>query len=272
MSVTTTINPPAKGNSGESKKKFATYATTSAAAVMTGVASSKIISEFGGDNGENEDTGIEQTNSQSENCGASVQDVSGAGNADVTSSSCSSVSSGISSAHPSSSGMEVIPEEEPITSQQNGNSVSEVMEIDPAVPVENEIAESPVSGKETLDSDEVADAIIAEDRIDPDDIDMNDVINFSDINRLYTVEGESYTTAAFQDVAGNRLVMVDVDGDDVFDLVTDYNGNVMGEVSDVITVDDVELAITGDDKYLAHNGHEITDEFGADTIVQDIIY
>ena len=78
MSVTTTINPPAKGNSGESKKKFATYATTSAAAVMTGVASSKIISEFGGDNGENEDTGIEQTNSQSENCGASVQDVSGA--------------------------------------------------------------------------------------------------------------------------------------------------------------------------------------------------
>lgn len=46
-------------------------------------------------------------------------------------------------AHPSSSGMEVIPEEEPITSQQNGNSVSEVMEIDPAVPVENEIAESP---------------------------------------------------------------------------------------------------------------------------------
>ena len=146
------------------------------------------------------------------------------------------------------------------------------MEIDPAVPVENEIAESPVSGKETLDSDEVADAIIAEDRIDPDDIDMNDVINFSEINRVYTVEGESYTTAAFQDVAGNRLVMVDVDGDDVFDLVTDYNGNVMGEVSDVITVDDVELAITGDDKYLAHNGHEITDEFGADTIVQDIIY
>ena len=67
-------------------------------------------------------------------------------------------------------------------------------------------------------------------------------------------------------------MMVDVDGDDVFDLVTDYNGNVMGEVSDVITVDDVELAITGDDKYLAHNGHETTDEFGADTIVQDIIY
>ena len=86
--------------------------------------------------------------------------------------------------------MEVIPEEEPITSQQNGNSVSEVMEIDPAVPVENEIAESPVSGKETLDSDEVADAIIAEDRIDPDDIDMNDVINFSEINRVYTVEGK----------------------------------------------------------------------------------
>lgn len=124
---------------------------------------------------------------------------------------------------------------------------------------------------EPVNPNEIAEAIIAEDQIDPNDIDMADVIDFDEIGTVYTIDGDSYTAAAFHDAAGNDFVMVDIDGDDVFDIVTDQMGNLVAEVPGCITVDDAEIGIIDDPTYMAHNEHESTDEFGSDTISQDLI-
>lgn len=122
-----------------------------------------------------------------------------------------------------------------------------------------------------VNPDEIAEAIIAGEQVDPNDIDMEDVINFDEIGTIYTVEGESYTAATFHDAYGNEMIMVDVDGDDTFDIIADADGNIVAEAPS-LTVDDAELDIMGDgSSYLAHNDAEMTDEFGADTIADDLI-
>lgn len=121
---------------------------------------------------------------------------------------------------------------------------------------------------EVVNPDEVAEAIIAEEQIDPRDIDMEDVINFDEIGTIYTVEGESYTAATFHDAYGNEMVMVDLDGDNTFDVIADSNGNIVAEAPN-LTVDDAEIDIMDNNTYLAHD--DTTDDFGADTIADDII-
>lgn len=130
---------------------------------------------------------------------------------------------------------------------------------------------------EPVNPDEVAEAIISEEQIDPNDIDMADVINFDEIGTVYTVDGESYTAAAFHDADGNQLVMVDVDGDDVFDVIADADGNLLADAdgnlisAGDITVDDAELGLMDQPAYLAANDSDMTDDFGADSIMEDMI-
>ena len=105
----------------------------------------------------------------------------------------------------------------------------------------------------------MADAIIAEEEIDPNDIDMADVVNFEEIGTVYNVDGSSYTAATFSDPDGNQLVMVDIDGDNTFDVIQDpetgaqlcdSEGNV---ISPNLTTDDAEIAIDDTTGYLASN-------------------
>ncbi|MCH5318641.1 MAG: hypothetical protein J1E38_02900 [Paramuribaculum sp.] len=128
------------------------------------------------------------------------------------------------------------------------------------------------------DTDELAQAILNEELVDPNDIDMPDVINFDEIGTIYTVNGESYTAATFHDMNGNEFALVDVDGDGVFDNVSDMNANPIDSVSQEllsmndITVDDAEFNLMGDDvTYLAANDDIPIDEFGADSFLDDII-
>ena len=133
------------------------------------------------------------------------------------------------------------------------------------------------NSNDTLNSDEIVEALIAEEQIDPNDIDMTDVVNFDEIGTVYTVEGDSYTAAAFHDAAGNQLVMIDVDGDNTFDIVTDEYGNPLvdqnGEflAAGDLTVDDAESDIYDNTMYLAHNEIDNTDDFDADSLAQDLI-
>ena len=71
--------------------------------------------------------------------------------------------------------------------------------------------------------------------------------------------------------------MVDVDGDDVFDVITDMEGNVLTDpqgnilAAGDITVDDVEIGIADSHTYLAANDSDSIDDFGADSLMNDII-
>lgn len=114
-------------------------------------------------------------------------------------------------------------------------------------------------GPAPVNPDDVADAIIAEEEIDPNDIDMADVVNFEEIGTVYNVDGSSYTAATFSDPDGNQLVMVDIDGDNTFDVIQDpetgaqlcdSEGNV---ISPNLTTDDAEIAIDDTTGYLASN-------------------
>lgn len=267
MSKTTTINPASNGNNAtDSKKKTAAAAGTAAAAAGVGVAGAKIISEL------NDDAFIEEPIEPIE-----VQEAeAGTVQPDTDAGSVSGNANASSTSVPS--GHAVAAEPQPITANVEPEPV-DVNTQQPVVQQEAVVAEpeQTVSNSETVGPNAIADAIISEQEIDPNDLDMDDVINFDEIGTVYTVDGESYTAAAFHDAAGNELVLLDVDGDDVFDVVTDMEGNLLAdEYGNIIsagdmTVDDVELQIADTNTYLAANDDDPTDDFGIDSIMQDMI-
>lgn len=274
MSTTTTINPANSGNSSsDGKKKAAAFAATAASAAGLGVAGSHIASEFG----ETEDTHAEGSiiiDDAVEEVAQPNSEATGA----ATSSSSTSTTTANSSSTTNASSATVEPQ--PITSSDVVEpNVSVEPTVEPAseagteVAVETEPVEpANTTGNEVVNPDEIAEAIIAENKIDPNDIDMADVINFDEIGTVYTVDGESYTAAAFHDAAGNNLVMVDVDGDNVFDVITDYDGNLIAEVPGNLSVGDAQEDVADDDVYLAYdNEMDNVDEYGDDSLADDLM-
>lgn len=267
MSNTTTINPASNGNATDSKKKAAAAAATAAAAAGAGLAGAKIISEL------NEDSIIEEPIE-------AIEMPEGEAEVAQSDNASGNVSSNATSASTTSapSGQTVASEPQPITAAVEAEPV-DVNNQQTVVEPETVVTEQQqtVSNSETVDPNAIADAIISEQEIDPNDLDMADVINFDEIGTVYTVDGESYTAAAFHDAAGNELVMVDVDGDDVFDVITDMEGNLLAdEYGNIIsagdmTVDDVELQIADTNTYIAANDDDPVDDFGVDSIMQDLI-
>lgn len=135
---------------------------------------------------------------------------------------------------------------------------------DPAIVVNNILPEE--------DPEVLAEELIAGVEIDPTDIDLvNDVV-YESIGTVYMQNGESYTAACFHDAAtGQEMLMVDVDGDNSFDLITDLQGNVLANLDNAITVDDVQLNLFDDVTYMAHDDSEVIDEYGAESLDQDMI-
>lgn len=269
MSTTTTINPTGASNTS-GKKNLAAQAATITAAAAAGAATAAFSSDIL-DDAENVSEVQETIESPSEQTTTADSAMSNATTQTTSQSPETTVSN--------NSINDVVEELEPITEVSNS---SEVVNDESTVNLDNqieEITESQVDEDnsvgndvtETVNPDEIAEAIISEEQVDPNDIDMEDVINFDEIGTVYTVNGEAYTAASFHDASGAQLVMVDVDGDEVFDLVTDINGNVIAEVPGPITVDDAEINIVDDGTYLAHDGNDIVDQFGSDSIAQDMI-
>lgn len=263
---TTPVNPQ---GSKSSKKSFATHAATAAAAAGLGVAATAMAAE----NGPAEDV-VEEVNTDANEQPtqtANTHNDHPAQPAQPTNSTNNSTNttSGASNASATDT-------PEPVTTPGNGGeTVTEVVEENPQQPGQTPGNQTTQTTTETVNPDDVADAIISEEQIDPNDIDMADVVNFEDIGTLYTIDGESYTAAAFHDMDGNQLLMVDVDGDDVFDLITDMegtpiidpNGNLVAAGD--LTVDDAEIGLTDSQTYLAAN--DGADDFGADSLMNDII-
>ncbi len=150
-----------------------------------------------------------------------------------------------------------------------------VQQVEPSKPTEGEEEEAQptqeqVTIEEPVNPDEIADAIIAEEQIDPNDIDAEEIINFQEIGTVYTVTGESYTAAAFSDPTGEELLMVDVDGDEIFDVITDPMGNVLAQANGM-TVSDAETMINDTPTYLAHSDAEDAELPTGESYLDDII-
>lgn len=95
--------------------------------------------------------------------------------------------------------------------------------------------------------DDIVDVIVEE--IDPQDIDMEDILLVDEIGTVYTVDGGELNAALIHDAQGNQAVMVDVDGDQVYDVIATPEGDVIAQVPGDIDVSDVELL------YAQQHGH-----------------
>lgn len=260
MSTTTTINPAPSDKSKGGNKKAAAFAATAAASAGAGIAGANMVSDI--DSTEEvlseEDLTLEETLEPEAEAGATD----------------GSATSTAGSAAPSSESDTVEPQ--PITANDTpaqdatgGSASGPAVNTEPTATGTTNVGDNP---GDVVNPDEIAEAIISEENIDPNDIDMADVVNFDEIGAVYTVDGENYTAASFHDGAGNDFVMVDVDGDDVFDVIMDAEGNLLAEVPGNISVGDAQEDIEPDDVYLAYDGEmDNVDEYGADSLADDLM-
>lgn len=275
MSKTTTINPINSGDkSTESKKKAAAFAASTVAAAGAGIAGAHIVSELI----DSEDMRIDDnaiTADSTEELGQHADEISNAPASNSTTAH-PSTSTG-AQAHTSESSTS---EPQPITNgdiADSGEASEQIVE--PTSLGETDVNPSNGNAEQldltpdgVVDPDEIAEAIIAGNEIDPVDIDMEDIVNFDEIGTVYTVDGESYTAATVHDASGNNLVMVDVDGDNVFDVITDYDGNLIAEVPGNLSVGDAQEDIADDEVYLSYdNEMDNVDEYGDDTLADDLM-
>lgn len=162
--------------------------------------------------------------------------------------------------------------EEDITPVETEHIQEQTVEPEPEQPTPQQQQPTPQQPTdEPVNPDDIADAIIAEEQIDPNDIDVADVINFDEIGTVYTVSGESYTAAAFHDPSGNEMMMVDVDGDEIFDVITNTDGELVADDAGGMTVSDAEIMINDDSTYLAHTDTDDQDLPDGESFMNDII-
>lgn len=142
-----------------------------------------------------------------------------------------------------------VPDSQQTTPTEQTSITSETTPTQPEEP-----AQPPVEQvNEPVNPDEIAEAIIAEEQIDPTDIDADNIVIFDEVREEYNAYGERETVALFHDNEGNELVMVDVDNDQVFDIVTDTGGDFLGFVDDAgITVHDAEVSLADENTYVGY--------------------
>ncbi len=286
---TTRINP-SSGNTSNKKNSFATHAAAAAAAAGIGVAGAMAM-EPEKEDIPTVDKDVEEVKEDTEAAPASAA-AHNQGNHAAPAAAGSTAAAPHTTATDEAAD-ETIDELQPVTGSEeesDGNIDDGNLEE-----IEHEIDEELMPGDDTVYTDDtvftedtaftedvtatndVAEAILAADEVDPADFDMAEVISFDEIGTVYTVDGEGYTGASFHDAAGNQLMMVDVDGDEVFDILTDMDGNsLLDENGDMLaagdlTVGDAELGIYSDPTYLAAGDADNIDDFGADTIAGDMI-
>lgn len=119
---------------------------------------------------------------------------------------------------------------------------------------------------------DIVDVIVEE--IDPQDIDMEDVLLVDDIGAVYTVDGNELNAALIHDEQGNQAVMIDVDGDLVYDVIATPEGDVIEQVPGDIDVSDVELLYAqqhGHTEYMEQNSFDIAMNEENSDIQSDIL-
>ena len=105
-------------------------------------------------------------------------------------------------------------------------------------PVAQEVVE-PIAPE--VDANEVAENIISGEAIDEVDAAQADFPFVVDgMQEVYTVDGELQMQAYVTDGEGNDMVLVDVNGDNIFDAAVDTDGSLIAEIGGV-SASDIEL-------------------------------
>lgn len=150
--------------------------------------------------------------------------------------------------------------------------------VDPE-PVDPEPGSDPlnpgdIEGLPDVDPEVVAQTITSGDYVDPTDIDAPN-ISIAAVGTVETVDGEVLTAAQFTGDNGEQLTLIDVDGDNNYELIADASGNVVGSVPGTLTVSDSESLLaenTGTGGYMepTSTDHISGSDDIADSIDQDI--
>lgn len=90
-----------------------------------------------------------------------------------------------------------------------------------------------------VDVDQIAQEITAVE-VDPNDVDMADIIQVDDVDTLYFEDGSEMQVASIHTPDGGEYMMVDVDNDMTFDVITDLDGTPIAQVDSNLTYSDVE--------------------------------
>ena len=109
-----------------------------------------------------------------------------------------------------------------------------------------------------VDEDDIVDVIVEE--IDPRDIDMEDVLLVDEIGTIYMEDGRELNVAIIHDEYGNEAMMIDVDGDNVYDVIATSEGEIIDGIPGDIDVSDAELLYAqqhGDYGYMEQNDFDI---------------
>ncbi len=103
--------------------------------------------------------------------------------------------------------------------------------------------------------DEIADAIISVEEVDPNDYDGDQPYEFTDVETVYDIEGNETTQASYIDMDGETGVMIDNDGDGIFDMIsTDAGVYYAVEDDSFLTVADAEF--DAEEGYIAYDEDE----------------
>ena len=123
-----------------------------------------------------------------------------------------------------------------------------------------------------IDPNAIAENIVSGEYIDPNDIETPDFY-FTSVG-VYSLNGENLMGASFIDGGTEEeYYMVDIDGDQLFDVVLDDMGNHVVDMGGPLNVSDAEWMIqeenTEEPEYLAHN--ELDDDSLTDDNFEDDI-
>ncbi len=103
-----------------------------------------------------------------------------------------------------------------------------------------------------VDPDQIAQEITAVE-VDPNDVDLADAIQVDSVDTMYFEDGSEMQVASVHTPDGGDYMMVDVDNDLTFDIITDLEGNPVVAVDGNMTLSDVEDMMDDSGNELAYN-------------------
>lgn len=165
-------------------------------------------------------------------------------------------------------------EPEPVKPEPEPEPQPEPIEPEPQPePIDPEPEPEPME-PDPIDPNAIAENIVSGEYIDPNDIETPDFY-FTSVG-VYSLNGENLMGASFIDGGTEEeYYMVDIDGDQLFDVVLDDMGNHVVDMGGPLNVSDAEWMIqeenTEEPEYLAHNeldDDSLTDDNFEDDIVE----
>ena len=122
-----------------------------------------------------------------------------------------------------------------------------------------------------VDPDLIAQEITAVE-IDPNDVDVADMVVIDNIDTIYLEDGSEVPVATVHTEDNGQYLMVDIDDDMTFDMILDMEGNPVAQVDGNLTMSDVLDMYDETGGELAYNAEQIEQELaGSDNPEIDII-